>query len=163
MRRGTCIHYTGLRFEKEGRFCRAGVNYDITFDAKTPGMFCRMPCVEFIERPKHGQGTYVRPGEESILEPVDRRGHQVIPCSHRKEPTDEQVEESCRESEKLLQKMVSGLNIAADWRIEPKPLEDRREIVECPACKGKLHLFQSSYNGHVHGKCETKDCLSWME
>lgn len=31
------------------------------------------------------------------------------------------------------------------------------------ACGGKLHLSQSSYNGHVHGKCETPDCVSWME
>jgi hypothetical protein len=28
---------------------------------------------------------------------------------------------------------------------------------------GWLHLSQSAYNGHVHGKCETDDCVSWME
>ncbi len=35
-------------------------------------------------------------------------------------------------------------------------------IVECPKCKGKLHYNVASLNGHVWGKCETKDCLAWM-
>lgn len=29
--------------------------------------------------------------------------------------------------------------------------------------EGRLHLSQSSYNGHVHGRCETDDCVRWME
>lgn len=36
-------------------------------------------------------------------------------------------------------------------------------VEECPVCKGKLHLSHASYNGHVHGQCETEGCLSWME
>ena len=47
------------------------------------------------------------------------------------------------------------------WR--KKPPFGKQEVIECPACKGRLHLSQSSYNGHVHGHCETKDCVSWME
>ena len=164
MKHGTCIHFSGiLSPKKEGRFCRAGVNYDNTFDAKKPGMFLRMPCIEFYCGPEHGQGTYVKPGEKCIHKPVDRHAETVIPCPHRQEPTEEQVQANREESEKHLKQMVAGLHVASEWRIKPKPPQDRREVVECPICKGKLHLFQSSYNGHVHGKCETKDCLSWME
>ena len=36
-------------------------------------------------------------------------------------------------------------------------------VEECPACKGKLHMSHAKCNGHVHGQCETEDCLSWME
>lgn len=36
-------------------------------------------------------------------------------------------------------------------------------VEDGPICKGKLHLSHSGYNGHVHGKCETEDCLAWME
>lgn len=39
----------------------------------------------------------------------------------------------------------------------------KSEVIECPACKGRLHLSQSSYNGHVRGKCETTDCVNWIE
>ena len=34
--------------------------------------------------------------------------------------------------------------------------------IECPKCNGKLHYSISSHNGHLHGNCETKDCLSWV-
>ena len=36
-------------------------------------------------------------------------------------------------------------------------------VVECPVCKGKLHVSHAAYNGHVHGHCETDGCVSWME
>lgn len=39
----------------------------------------------------------------------------------------------------------------------------KAEVIECPACKGRLHLSQAAYNGHVWGQCETKGCVSWME
>lgn len=36
--------------------------------------------------------------------------------------------------------------------------------VECPKCKGKLNWTRAvGYNNHVHARCETPDCLSWME
>ena len=37
-------------------------------------------------------------------------------------------------------------------------------IEVCPQCGGKLHWTRAiSYNGHVHAKCETENCLAWME
>jgi hypothetical protein len=63
--------------------------------------------------------------------------------------------------EKSLRQMtIIGPAVKA-WR--NKPPKGKEEVIECPACKGKLHLSQSSYNGHVHGHCETADCVSWME
>lgn len=53
--------------------------------------------------------------------------------------------------------------VVSKWRVKPKPAISRAEVIECPACKGRLHLSQSSYNGHVHGRCETESCVSWME
>lgn len=40
---------------------------------------------------------------------------------------------------------------------------DWKGVEECPACKGKLHLRHSGYNGHLWGQCETEGCYSWME
>lgn len=47
------------------------------------------------------------------------------------------------------------------WR--EKPPRGKMEVVECPACRGRLHLSQAASNGHVWGRCETKGCVSWME
>lgn len=50
------------------------------------------------------------------------------------------------------------------WRTwTPSNRVAKQEVIECPACKGRLHLSQAAYNGHVHGHCETPDCVSWME
>jgi hypothetical protein len=63
----------------------------------------------------------------------------------------------------MLDRMAIVMPVVSKWRIKPKPATDRREVIECPKCKGRLHLSQSSYNGHVHGRCETEGCVSWME
>ena len=62
-----------------------------------------------------------------------------------------------------IKNILAAMNVASEWRVKPKPTSDRRDVLECPICKGKLHVSQSSYNGHVHGKCETDGCVSWME
>lgn len=63
----------------------------------------------------------------------------------------------------FLEKTMMAMKVASAWRVHPKPTENRIELVECPVCNGRLHLSQSAYNGHVHGKCETQGCVSWME
>lgn len=59
----------------------------------------------------------------------------------------------------VLSKVMAGI---MPWR-EANKGKSHMEVVECPACKGKLHLSISGYNGHVHGQCETENCVSWME
>ncbi|KKN46563.1 hypothetical protein LCGC14_0671570 [marine sediment metagenome] len=47
-----------------------------------------------------------------------------------------------------------------------KTIKDKtnaRDSMECPLCKGVLHYTVAALNGHVHGKCETENCLGWME
>lgn len=52
----------------------------------------------------------------------------------------------------------------AKWRTWSKKNKvGKAEVIECPACKGKLHLSQAAYNGHVWGSCETLGCVEWME
>lgn len=77
--------------------------------------------------------------------------------------TREHAEKRADEIEAMLERMSVVMPVVSKWRIKPKPAQDRREVIECPKCKGRLRLSQSSYNGHVHGHCETKGCVSWME
>ena len=37
-----------------------------------------------------------------------------------------------------------------------------RGIVICPKCNGDLMYTVASSNGHIWGKCKTKDCIQWM-
>lgn len=47
--------------------------------------------------------------------------------------------------------------------IQDKYKKDNKlmDIIECPKCNKKLHYTISKSNGHIWGKCETKDCLIW--
>jgi hypothetical protein len=45
--------------------------------------------------------------------------------------------------------------------IRGKP--DLAGIIKCPKCSGQLHYRVAKLNGHVHAKCQTENCLSWME
>lgn len=37
--------------------------------------------------------------------------------------------------------------------------------VDCPICNEKQSLLfsRAGYNGHIHARCKTEDCVSWME
>ena len=160
---GTCIHYDGRSTLQQGGCCAAGVEYRKAFGSED-GLFLRMPCQQFRTKPAGSKlGTYVAAGEAEERTEIDRRGQTEIPCSLLQLPTAEQVQESRRSMDAHWQKTIVALKVASEWRVKPKPKTDRAEIIECPVCKGKLHLSQSSYNGHVHGKCETEGCVAWME
>ena len=75
--------------------------------------------------------------------------------------TREQGEKRADDIERCLLRMTKVMPVVAEWR--KKPPVGKSEVIACPACGGKLHLSQSSYNGHVHGQCETSGCASWME
>lgn len=34
--------------------------------------------------------------------------------------------------------------------------------IDCPRCRGRLR-YSVKHNGHIWGKCDTPDCLNWME
>lgn len=37
--------------------------------------------------------------------------------------------------------------------------------IDCPVCgkPGALHFSRAGYNGHIHARCQTAGCVSWME
>jgi hypothetical protein len=63
--------------------------------------------------------------------------------------------------EEIFRRMEKVGPVVAEWR--KKLPRGKQEVIECPACGGRLHLSQAASNGHVWGKCETADCVSWME
>ena len=48
-------------------------------------------------------------------------------------------------------------------REDAKQKNRKQGTVTCPRCGGELGYSISSYNGHIHGQCNTtRGCLSWM-
>ena len=82
-------------------------------------------------------------------------------CEHWLRRTREMGEALADSFEKEMKDMQLLGPILSEWR-KKEPI-GKQEIIECPVCEGKLNLSQSSYNGHVHGRCETDGCFNWME
>lgn len=83
-------------------------------------------------------------------------------CPHWIRRTREMGEKRADALQRSLDMMTLVMPVVSKWRSKP-PFKSQRDVIECPVCKGRLHLSQSSYNGHVHGKCETAGCAAWME
>jgi len=102
------------------------------------------------------------------MEPTERPcigGHNkpdpLAICPKWLRKTREQGEARADAIEASMNRMMVVMPVVAEWRKKP-PL-GKSEVIECPMCKGRLHLSQAACNGHVHGKCETEGCVSWME
>ena len=140
---GWCIHYryNHDRDLKGGQpdTCEAGVDYQ-TFRGEGKS-YKQQPC---------------------FLTDRGESKPDAMPCAHLRRPTPDEIalhEDWLTERQKLLATVMVGIH---PWR-EAHKGRSAQEVVECPACKGRLHLSIAAYNGHVHGRCETDGCASWME
>lgn len=152
MNHGTCIHFNGVQHDH----CKRGVSYEVNWPMGPK------PCIKLLHKSARG-GTYLKPGEVPAETKPNPGADMAKPCPFYEDPTDEQVQADREETEAALNRTFAAIKVAGEWRVRPKPAQDRYEVVECPVCKGRLHLGQSAYNGHVHGRCETDNCVSWME
>lgn len=85
-----------------------------------------------------------------------------VTCDKFEPRTVEEVEQHDRDVDaSVLRFLTAGPIIQAVK--ETHKGKDWNGVEECPVCKGRLHLSHSAFNGHVWGKCETEDCLAWME
>jgi hypothetical protein len=156
-----CQHYdpagvTMIGGKEPHGHCRAGVNYLDQFGRapkdeewskldgryyESAGIFKRICCTSGNERTE---------------------AEQLASCPKWERCTREQGEKRADDLDAAMKRMTLVGPTVAAWR--KKPPKGKQEIIDCPTgCGGKLHLSQSSYNGHVHGHCTTDGCVSWME
>src|SRR5262245_6043618 len=133
-----CIHAHDIRRAKPGRryTCGADVNLEVWRDLR----YEQMPC--FLDESGHSQPNAAH-------------------CPHLRRPTPEEIavfEQWVKQNDEKMDIVMAGI---AGWR-EAHQGQSASEVVECPACKGRLHL-SIFVNGHVHGECETKGCVEWVE
>ncbi|HLX18407.1 MAG TPA: hypothetical protein VKS24_24730 [Bradyrhizobium sp.] len=137
---GWCIHYRyngNIRLGDPADTCEAGVKYSLFRDHR------------FDIRPR-------------FLTKDGKSKPGAVHCENLRLPTPEEIEAHEKWINARMSKMATVQTGIAEWRKAHKG-RSASEIVECPACKGRLHLSISAYNGHIHGKCETEGCVSWME
>jgi hypothetical protein len=133
-----CVHYRYNHVVKPGESdtCNAGVNYEAW-----RGMpHDRKPC--FLD---HGKS---RP--DAIL------------CPSLRLPTPREIADHKAWITGGMQKIATVMGGIGEWRARHRG-KSAADVIECPACKGNLHLSIAAYNGHVRAHCETPECVSWIE
>lgn len=131
-----CNHYRAM---SEHKTCAVDVPYD-----KFQGMpFDQRPC--FRER-----GETTRCG-----------------CDLVEYPTAEEIEAADKEMAKRFENICKARLAIVDscggpWKRGMPGVSGR---INCPVCSAarSLNFSRSSYNGHIHAKCDSDDCVSWME
>lgn len=136
---GTCIHYSGVFTHglADVLTCRAGVAYRELAGGDEPGWVGRLPCSTWVA------------GKQ-----------QPVTCEHRQMPTDQQVE-----AWRAWRDASNSQTMKALALVSKAAQESQRYVgeVECPACSGVLRWAKSRTNGHIHGRCDTPECISWMQ
>lgn len=133
-----CVYFTGIQNET----CDAGVNIRELVGGPDLGWARRMPC---------------------FLKDADKC---TVTCSARKFMTRQESEEQLRKDHEDIERYIKAAAAAAK---DAKEKGFRiglggADSMPCPlGCGGRLYYRVASCNGHLHAKCETPGCVSWME
>jgi hypothetical protein len=150
MRSGTCKHYNGSFHNDK---CAIGIAYrDVTNKPDEPGCAYRKPCVKLDP---------LDPGDAHGLKVIADTGPQGV-CEKYEEPSQDEIAAHEKVMNEAMDRMMRTMPLCIAIK-EEHAGHDWQGVKECPICGGDLHLTHAAYNGHVHGKCETENCVSWME
>jgi hypothetical protein len=129
----SCRHFNGI----QNKICRAGVEYQ---DATSP---FTMPCI-----------------------PKFVKGRETWTCDLFEIMSREDAEKEADERIIKMERTVKARHAAKD-HAKASGLgkgHGGAAAIPCPSCDGgTLRYSVASYNGHMHGRCSTQGCDSWME
>ena len=130
-----CKHYRAM---SEHKTCSAGVEYE------------SLKGVPWDDRP-----CFVLDGK---VNPT---------CNLAAYPTPEEIEAEDAELRVRFEKIGKARQAIVDHLGGPwkKGKPGAQGVIDCPACNGAktLQFSRAGYNGHIHARCTSKDCVSWME
>jgi len=135
---GKCVHFRGIQHAE----CKAGINLREIVGGDDLGWAARLPCL-LMDREKC-----------------------MVTCASRRLPTREEAEAEVEKHNKSMARTLMAIG-AAHEDAEKKGLKRGNGgvgSIPCPVCTtGTLSYSVASVNGHMWGKCNTKNCISWME
>ena len=131
-----CRHFNGI----QNKTCEAGVNYDVLTEDGKYVLPCKKNFIAINRDPALCESFQTRTPEEATAY-ADRR----LALMNRTLDACEAAHADA--ATKGLRKGHGGVS-----------------SMPCPTkCGGILSYSVAGINGHMHARCETKDCVSWME
>jgi hypothetical protein len=137
MSRPWCKHYRGMH---ENTQCEAGVAFDSLEHHGTKLFWESCPCFGPEASGKCESAAY--PTAEEM-------------AAHDAEMT-ARFERTCKARDAIVE------HLGGPWK---RGTPASHGTMDCPVCNavGSLRFSRASYNGHIHAKCKTAGCVSWME
>ena len=87
-------------------------------------------------------------------------------CDKRSTWTQAEAEQLIADGEAAMERHMRAFRAAHDDAKAKKfgKGQGGADSLPCPVCTtGRLYYRVAGYNGHMHAKCETEGCVSWME
>lgn len=142
LRDNSCKHFCGFREET----CEAGVRFLDLVGGKIDGMAIRLPCSGHFATPEMR-------AKHPDLTPVA--------CAKFQKKTAEEIQKEHDDIQALVDRMTKiGPWISATKKKYPNGGQAEES---CPICAKRIRFSISSCNGHMHARCETEDCINFME
>jgi hypothetical protein len=92
--------------------------------------------------------------------PCFREGEANTRCEKRHFLTPEEVAAKCADARRGFDNVKNARAAIVAHIAETK---QQNGACKCPICGEKLYYNRAQCNGHIHARCETKDCVCWME
>lgn len=132
-----CKHFNGMQMIT----CKAGVNYLGLAGGPNFGWSIRLPCISTS---------------------LSKVGEQKIVCLSYEQITAAEIAKEEKQFEAGRDRLKKALDAVRPLRKVYKG-QDASGVISCPICNGKLHWRIVAYRGHMWGRCETPDCVNWIE
>lgn len=135
-----CVHFNGIG----NPTCRAGVRYDDVRVDHAP--------IPYTSRGRDYTAIRSLPCNVNL-------NHCGAACERQEFMTREQAEREEAEQRAEFEHIMTARRLV----VEATANAGGAGHVTCPKCGGRLGYSQAASNGHVWAKCETLNCLGWME
>jgi hypothetical protein len=134
MARPWCKNYNGMSVKDT---CDVGVKYDSLPKYGTKGFMKTCPC----------------------LGPFGGCDKAVYLTKEEMKAEDRMIRERLK---RILKARAAIVEFIGPWK---KGMVGRSGSIDCPICSGEntLKFDRSGYNGHIHARCKTENCVSWIE
>lgn len=136
MKEGNCKHYRGTQEP-----CGAGVNLREHVGGPDFGWASRLPCNASLREGSKGE---------------------TVPCGLYEEPTPEEIAQDERLMNEAIERLMATMPLCTTIKYANQGKDATGETL-CPVCGKNLRWTHAGYNGHVAMKCETDDCVNFME
>lgn len=152
MMKGYCVHFSGTISD----ICDLGFNYI---------QVARKQTQEEIDW--HNENFPDHPLERSgISKRMPCATRNEVSCPDYQEPTQEDLSSQEEEIASFLQRVDATRKVIIRYiDSEGQKGHDFIGNIPCPICNnGTVEFtYAGSYNGHIHARCNTSECVQWME